>query len=322
MVAEVSVIITAFTEKRWSLLVQAIKSVQAQTLPAREIVLVIDHNPALFERSRTAFPGVKVLTNTQTQGLSGARNCGVDAACGNIIAFLDDDAKAAPDWLAQLTEPYKDAQVMGVGGWIEPAWESKAPRWFPEEFLWTVGCTYRGIPTTATPVRNLIGCNMSFRRETFDNSAGFRSGIGRVESKPLGCEETEFCIQLHQRYPEKILLYQPSARVQHHVPSNRANISYFVRRCFFEGQSKALVSRLVGANDGLSAERKHTMTVLPSGIWHGVRDTLHGDVAGMGRSFAIVLGLVVTASSYLASSAMIEINGLPKLAEVVSSFLA
>ena len=212
-------------------------------------------------------------------------------------------------WLIWL-EPYKEPHVMGVGGWIEPAWEAVAPRWFPAEFLWTVGCTYRGTPSAAAPVRNLIGCNMSFRREAFDNVIGFRSGIGRVESKPLGCEETEFCINLRQRRPDTILMYQPSARVRHHVPNARATLNYFVRRCFFEGQSKALVSRLVGASDGLSAERKHTMTVLPSGVWHGLRDALGGDVTGLGRAFAILLGLIVTAGSYAASSAILGLNGL------------
>lgn len=317
-----SVIITAFTDKRWSLLTQAVESVQAQTVPARELIVVIDHNPALLIRAKNAFAGVKILSNVQERGLSGARNCGVAEATGSIIAFLDDDAIAAPDWLANLLKPYDDAQVLGVGGWIEPAWEALAPPWFPAEFLWTVGCTYRGIPAMAAPVRNLIGCNMSFRCEAFANSIGFRSGIGRVESKPLGCEETEFCINLHQLYPDKVLMYQPTAKVKHHVPNARANLTYFVRRCFFEGQSKALVSRLVGAADGLSAERKHTMTILPSGIWRGLSDALHGDLSGLGRASAIVIGLVVTAVSYAASSALLEINGLGKSAQSILSYLA
>lgn len=320
MVGNVSVIITAFTDKRWNLLVQAIESVQTQTVAVRELIVVIDHNPVLLERVAKTFAKIKVLNNVQERGLSGARNCGVAAATGSIIAFMDDDAIAAPDWLANLVEPYKQPQVMGVGGWIEPDWEAVAPRWFPAEFLWIVGCTYRGTPNVAAPVRNLIGCNMSFRREAFDNALGFRSGIGRVESKPLGCEETEFCINLHQRRPDSVLMYQPSARVRHHVPSARATLNYFVRRCFFEGKSKALVTQLVGASDGLSAERKHTMTVLPSGIWHGLRDALYGDVFGLGRAAAIVLGLVITAGSYAASSAMLGLNGLTAMAQSILSF--
>ncbi len=321
MSGDVSVVITAFTDQRWNLLVKAVDSVLTQTVAVHELIVVIDHNPALFERAKKAFTGVKVLSNVQERGLSGARNCGVAEATGSVIAFLDDDATAASDWLDNLLQPYEHDEVLGVGGWIEPDWEAVAPGWFPAEFLWTVGCTYRGIPTCAAPVRNLIGCNMSFRRTAFANSASFRSGIGRVESKPLGCEETEFCIYLHQRYPDMVLMYQPTAKVKHHVPNTRANLAYFVRRCFFEGKSKALVSRLVGASDGLSAERKHTMTVLPSGIWLGLRDAFRGDVTGLGRAFAIMLGLTVTAGSYLASSVRLEINGLTEKAQAILAYL-
>ena len=61
----------------------------------------------------------------------------------------------------------------------------------PREFNWVVGCTHRGMPSTTAPVRNLIGCNMSFRREVFSRIGGFRDQIGRVGARPSGCDETE-----------------------------------------------------------------------------------------------------------------------------------
>ncbi len=67
----------------------------------------------------------------------------------------------------------------------------------PEEFYWVVSANYRGMPPSGAHVRNLLGGNMSFRREQFDVVGGFRSDIGRGAGKrPLGCEETEFCIRL------------------------------------------------------------------------------------------------------------------------------
>ena len=56
----------------------------------------------------------------------------------------------------------------------------------PSEFDWVVGCTYEGHRSSLGPVRNLIGANMSMRRRVFDSVGGFRSDLGRTNSKPAG----------------------------------------------------------------------------------------------------------------------------------------
>ena len=295
---DVSVVICAYTEERWQELCAAIASVQSQTLPPCDIIVVIDHNPALLACARDTFTGVLVIDNHEPRGLSGARNSGLAIAQGAVVAFMDEDATAAPDWLAQLTAAYADQSVWGVGGSIEPRWPGNRPRWFPAEFDWVVGCTYRGLPQTTAQVRNLIGCNMSFRREVFGLLAGFRGGIGRVGTHPVGCEETEVCIRLKQRQPQSRLLYEPRARVFHHVSAQRACWRYFVARCYYEGISKAAVARLVGSADGLSSERDYTLRVLPRGVRHSLAAALHGDASGLGRALAIVCGLLATALGY------------------------
>ncbi|MGI8589164.1 MAG: glycosyltransferase family 2 protein [Chloroflexia bacterium] len=300
---DISVIVCAYTEDRWDAMGAAIESLHAQSIPAGEIILAIDHNPRLFDRARETFPDVVVVKNSGERGLSGARNSGIAVARGDLLAFVDEDAVAAPDWLEQLRAEYANEAVVGVGGAIEPLWLEGRPRWFPEEFNWVVGCTYLGIAHGSEPVRNLIGCNMSFRREVFDTVGGFRSGIGRVGTRPVGCEETELCIRVRQHWPERILLYTPGATVHHRVPEDRARPRYFRARCYAEGLSKALVARLVGAGDGLSSERAYTMRTLPMGVGRGLRDTLfHGDFAGMARAGAIVAGLAVTTAGYLAGT--------------------
>lgn len=295
-----SVVICAYTEKRWRELVTAIESLRHQTLQPQEIIVVVDHNPALLERVRAELPEVVSVENQELHGLSGARNSGLAVANGEVIAFLDDDAVAAPNWLEELVGEYADPQVIGVGGASLPIWMHKHPSWFPDEFHWVVGCSYRGMPDATASVRNLIGCNMSFRREVFEAVGGFRHGIGRVDTKPLGCEETELCIRTSQLWPERVLVYKPEARVFHHVPPNRACWNYFFARCYSEGVAKASVSKVIGTRDGLVAELSYSLQTLPAGIARGFADAAIGqDPAGLARASAIVMGLTVTLSGYL-----------------------
>lgn len=297
---KVTVLICAYTEERWDDLLAAVDSIKFQTVAAHEILVVIDHNTSLFERAQKYIDGVHLIENVEERGLSGARNTGLAQASGAIIAFMDEDATAAPDWLEQLLKGYENPLVWGVGGYIEPLWLTGRPSWFPQEFDWIVGCTHSGMPASTDKIRNQIGCNMSFRREVFEEIGGFRDGIGRVGKIPVGCEETELCIRANQHQPERIMLYEPQAKVLHRVPGNRATWQYFRSRCYSEGISKALVASLVGANDGLSTERSYTFRTLPLGVLRGIKDTLTlRDKAGILRAAAIISGLLITTYGYL-----------------------
>ena len=297
----ISVVICAYTEDRWDQIRAAVDSVLAQTLPCAETILVIDHNPALFQRALAEFPGVTVVENQQAQGLSGARNTGGARAQGEIVAFLDDDAVADEDWLKFFADTYENPKVVGVGGLTLPNWQSARPAWLPEEFYWIIACNYIGMAPDGAPVRNLVGVNMSFRREAFNRvEGGFVTGIGRTSTgRPLGCEETEFCIRLAQQEPDTIFVMDHRATVWHFVSDSRCTVSYFLSRCFAEGISKAQVAASVGSSDGLSAERAYTTRVLPLGVVRGIRDLFHGDVAGASRAAAIIAGLGMTSAGYL-----------------------
>nr|BFF13601.1 hypothetical protein GCM10025699_49040 [Microbacterium flavescens] len=120
-----TVVVCAYTEDRWDDLVASVESVRG--LPeAPEALLVIDHNDALLARSRDRWSDVIVVPNEFRQGLSGARNTGVKLASGDVVAFLDDDATAEPDWLTHLLAPFADPAVAGVGGHATPVWPEGA----------------------------------------------------------------------------------------------------------------------------------------------------------------------------------------------------
>jgi glucosyl-dolichyl phosphate glucuronosyltransferase len=298
---DVSVIICAYTEDRWTDLLAAVESVRQQSIRPGEIILVIDHNPHLLKRAREHIPGVIVVENIEARGLRGARNSGVAVAQGQIIAFLDDDAVAAVDWLKFLCEGYSDAQVVGTGGLVMPCWVEKKPSWLPEEFYWVVGCTYRGMPQSGATIRNPIGANMSFRREIFDTVGDFRSAIELTGKRHAGgCEETELCIRVRQRWPQSVFLYQPRASVCHRVPASRTSWRYFCARCYAEGRAKADLAQYVGARDSLASERTYILRTLPMAVLRGVVDgALRLDLTGFLRAGVIIAGLVITATGYL-----------------------
>ncbi|MGW3348114.1 glycosyltransferase family 2 protein [Nonomuraea rubra] len=306
-----SVVICVYTEERWEDIRQAVESVENQTRPAHELILVVDHNPDLHLKLKHEYPQAIVVENTHEQGLSGGKNTGVATANGEIVAFLDDDAVADPGWLEALEEGFQETGVVGVGGRTDPIWASgRRPGWFPYEFDWTVGCTYRGMPAVRAPIRNVMGGNAAFLRDAVSEVGGFHSGIGRSvqgrKSRPLGCEETEFCIRLSQRKPGSVMLFEPRAVIGHKVSKQRERFAYFRSRCYAEGLSKALVTREVGTQDGLSSERAHAMKTLPLGALRGVGEALRGDVGGLGRAAAIVIGLAWTTWGYVVGSVRLK----------------
>jgi cellulose synthase/poly-beta-1,6-N-acetylglucosamine synthase-like glycosyltransferase len=298
-VATVTVVVCAYTLRRWPEITRAVGSVLAQRTAPQEVILVVDHNEELLDRAVAAFPEVTVVPNSGPRGLSAARNTGVAHAHAQVVAFLDDDAQARPDWLTRLARHYQDPDVLGVGGPAVPAWEGTRPRWLPPEFDWVVGCSFTGQPSRVAPVRNLIGCNMSFRRDALRQAGGFDSALGRVGTVPVGCEETELCIRLRRRRPGGVILYDPQAGVSHRVTAERTTWRYFRRRCLSEGRSKAVVAHLAGTEAGLSAERDYARRTLPHGVRRELSTSHTGDHGGLLRAGVIVAGLAVTTTGYL-----------------------
>ncbi|MFI9613988.1 glycosyltransferase family 2 protein [Streptomyces sp. NPDC052023] len=314
---DISVVICAYTEDRWEDILAAVASVRAQSRPALETLLVVDHNEALLDRLTREYEEcgegavVRVLANAGPRGLSAGRNTGIAAAHGDVIAFLDDDAVAERDWLRHFAASYADPRVMAVGGRTEPVWASgRRPDWFPKEFDWVVGCTYRGLPRGLVRVRNVLGGNASFRRTAFDAAGGFATGIGRDgDRRPLGCEETELCIRLTRALPEAVLLIDDRAVIHHRVPPGRERFGYFRTRAYAEGLSKALVARSVGAQKGLESERRYAARVLPAGVARGLRDAVLARPGGAGRAGAIVAGVCAAAGGYVVGSVRARRNG-------------
>lgn len=296
----VSVIIAAFSMKRWNDLCESVASIRMQTVPVLETIVVIDHHPSLLVLARRHLHGVIVTANGGSRGASGARNTGVAMSHGEVVAFLDDDAVASPRWLEALLSHFTDTRVVGVGGRMDPLWATSRPRWFPPEFDWAVGVSYQGMPKSAEPVRNVWSNNMAIRRQIFDMAGGFRDDFGKVgkRSRP---EDTDLCLRTTKRDGGGIWIYEPKAAADHRVPLERSTFRYFTYRCFNEGWGKAALAALNGMGESTSAERHYTRRVLPAALTRGLREVSRGDTSGSLRSFAIVAGFTVVMIGFIAA---------------------
>jgi glucosyl-dolichyl phosphate glucuronosyltransferase len=292
---DASVIICTYTTERWGDLQAAVASVRSQTLAPRDVIVVVDHNPELETIAREELGDVRVVPNRYSRGLSGARNSGVEASTSELVAFIDDDAWAVPGWLALLVPAFDDLEVQGAGGGVDADWQDGRPGWFPREFDWVVGCSYRGLPVRPAAVRNPIGANMAFRRRVFEQVGGFRSDLGRIGSLPVGDEETEFCLRIAARNPSSRILYIPNARVIHRVPKGRGRFRYFAQRCFAEGLSKALLRRIAQNGQPLRPETRYVTRTLTSGVILAIGGALRRrEPARLLRATAIAAGLGLT----------------------------
>jgi cellulose synthase/poly-beta-1,6-N-acetylglucosamine synthase-like glycosyltransferase len=319
-VAEVTVIVLAYSLNRFAMDCAAVESALNQTVPPREVMLCVDDNadrPELLERFRArwpqrpgAAPSVRVVESESDAdtlrasadqqewrfhahygfrgtGISSGRTTCLALATTELVAFLDDDATADPDWLRRLLAPFADPHVVAVGGAPVPAYAKPPPRWFPAEYNWVFGCAYKGLPNTAGPALRLIGANMAVRRDDLRAIASLGS-----------MEDMEICHRLLARSPRNVLIYEPRAIVHHRVHEDRLTWPYFWRRCYWANRDKVAIMKGLGGAANLKADRAYVLRTLPAGVLTGLRELLGGDIGGLQRAAAITAGLGIAAIAY------------------------
>jgi GT2 family glycosyltransferase len=304
-VLSVSVVIPAYSTERWPLLKRAVESVRVQSNPVETIVVCIDNNPELLEMATSEWQGaeaprIHVLANRRSDhltrvgvhqrahgtqrrfGAGSVRNTGAEGLGTDVIAFMDDDAWADPDWVSQLLKVYRDHPVVAVGGASLPEYASRRPDWFPVNFDWIFGCSYDGLPTETAPLRHLIGANMSVRRDAFEAVGGFKGS---------DFDDLNLCMRLLERYGVASVYYTPMAIVHHYVSAERVSWQYFWRRCYFVNREKVRVFATIGSAANLSAERAFAVRALTRTTRRALRRALGGDRAALRSLGAMWIGL-------------------------------
>jgi glucosyl-dolichyl phosphate glucuronosyltransferase len=290
--SDTTIAICTYTEDRYPLIVEAIKSAERQVgHPA--VLVVVDYNEPLRSRLGGDFPHLDVVANTETRGLSGGRNTAMAHCRTAALGFLDDDGVLEEDWTTKLTAAMDGGSIVAAGSRVIPRWETERPRWLVPEFDWVMGCSYRGLPTEASAVRNPFGGSMVLRVADAVRAGGFRSDLGRIGSTPLGCEETDLFLRMRGLDRSLESMYVPDAIMRHFVPDSRCTMRYYMRRCYGEGLSKASISALHPGTAPLGSERHHALVALPRAVARELRSRNLQGAAG------VVVGLSSTVAGYV-----------------------
>lgn len=247
-----AVVITSFTIERLREVTELLDSLAAQTRLADEIVFVAERSRELEEGVRRhvatrSIPNTTVVFNDGAPGLSPARNLGVRSTTSSIVAFLDDDAIAFPEWAAGMVAAFNDPRVIGATGASFPHWEGPGLRWVPKEFYWVFSCSEFSGFDGPRDVRTAWGVNMAFRRTAFElrmfseDFGGTKGGHAALKTGPF--DDAEFSLDIRQRTGLAIR-YTPDARVYHRVYPYRVTRRFLSGQSYWQGFSKATYQRL------------------------------------------------------------------------------
>lgn len=234
------------TYNRAEQLMATLRSVVEQSL-APEVweCVVVDNNSTDATRECVAalcaeHPALNIrYVFEREQGLSAARNAGIGAAEGDIIAFVDDDERIVPDFLSAYISLFDTVpEAMAAGGRIIAEYPAGRPSWMsalaeqPIANPMHFGNSVRLFPRGRIPG----GGNMAFRREALERVGIFDTSLGRTGKSLIGGEESD----LFERMAAAGIrpYYVPRAVMYHIIPAEKLTEEYFTRLCYNTGVSQ------------------------------------------------------------------------------------
>lgn len=207
-------------------------------------LLIIDNNstdetPQLVERYAKDGNPIRYIKETN-QGLSFARNRGIEETKGSCLVFLDDDIRATqslvPSWISFFENHPK---AMAGGGKIHVQFDDPRPNWMSHFLLPLLGHHDLGNSSKIYPKNKYpFGGNMGFRKQVFERFGNFDTDLGRKGKQLKASEEKELFNRLKAEYID--IHYLPEAKLYHRVNKQRLTEEYIKRQAVGLGQSIAL----------------------------------------------------------------------------------
>lgn len=251
-----------------------------QTVAADQFdILVVDSAstgdvPEQLERMVAPIDNARLL-RVEQPGVAIARNAGAREANGAYVAYTDDDAIPAPDWIARILDAIgeRDPPPSMIGGRILPHWEAPLPAWWPPQLrgaLSIIEVEGQGEYRTAALPADLepYGANMVVHVPSLLKVGGFGRQSGRHGKALLSDEEVQLAWRLQAaghsvRYDSRIV-------VRHQIQAGRMTPGWLLSRLYWQGVSTVLTRRLLGQPGAVWRELPRRLAVAaalaPSGM--------------------------------------------------------
>ncbi len=234
------------THNRAAYLRKVLQSLSSQTLPPAKYEILVVDNGSRDDTRRVVLeefgwvPNLRYLYEP-VLGLGQARNTGWQNSTAEFVAFTDDDAIVASDWLEKILWAFNHVQPLPgcIGGPVQPIWEAPRPEWLSDDLLPLITVIKTEPAHILTTGEWLAGANISFPKRVLEELGGFQVGLGRVGSKLLSNDE----ILLERMLDAKgyARYFDPQIVVQHHIPAARLTQAWFIRRGYWQGVSEIAI---------------------------------------------------------------------------------
>ncbi len=260
--------------------------------PALWEIVVVDNNSTdntedVVAKLSEENPSLSVLyVKEEKQGLSHARNRGIEESKGGYILFLDDDIIADPALVGAYIEffdlhPFAQA----CGGVVEALYEEGRPVWatyYTDRML-------AGVVDLGPRVNKFrggkypTGANFAVRRKAFDRFGTFNPDLGRTGETPLGGEEKDLFDRFRKEDEDIYFLHE--AKIKHIVPGWKTSEEYFDKLTTLIGRSertrtlgisqkefyKRLAAEVIKWDGAFVLLLLHTITFHPGRGWRLIR---------------------------------------------------
>jgi len=279
----ISVIVPFYNRK--GTLARCFESLLGQKYPADEYeIIAVDNNSTdgsgVIGRR---FPRITQLTEKK-QGSYAARNCGLRAARGEIVAFTDSDCIAAPDWLSKIDDAMRDPRLQLLIGSAPPVGQSRAIRLLgayeehKDRYVFSTARAEKYYGHTS---------NMAVRRQVID-------ALGAFAEWQRGADSA-FVQNAVGRFGCKAVRYDPEISVQHLELENA--VAYF-RKAYAYGRARQLGNRIIAIKALNTAERFRVF-----------QDTARDEMLSASNATMLMGLLIVGAGCWYAGNFSARANG-------------
>ncbi len=239
---KVSIVVASYNGDRT--LRSCLQSLRQLNYPDYEVILVDDGSTDTTPQIAAAFSEVRTIRHERNLGLSVARNTGITAARGEIVAFTDSDCRADEDWLFYLVGTLLDGEFIAAGG----------PNLLPPEDSPVAAAVMASpggpahVMLTDRQAEHIPGCNMAFYRHALEEIGGFDPIYTKAG------DDVDVCWRLQQAGHK--IGFSPAAFVWHY---RRSTVAAYLKQQHGYGEAEAMLVR----------KHPENFNAIGGSIWHG-----------------------------------------------------